>query len=57
MPKSRNKTKDKFGNRELMIVIGIVLIIVGLSGFSNLISLLLILIGAYILYDILKKKR
>lgn len=47
--------KSKFINREFRLIIGIVLLLIGLIGFRDLISILLIVIGGYLVYESVKK--
>ncbi len=47
--------KKKVSGRELRLLIGIVLVLIGLFGISNLISILLVIFGAYLIWDGVKK--
>ena len=47
--------KNKTGKKELWLIIGIVLILIGLIGIGKLISILLVIFGGYLIYEGLKK--
>jgi uncharacterized membrane protein len=49
--------KSKLSREEIMLIIGIALILIGLVGIGKLISVLLILFGAYLIYEGLRKKK
>ncbi len=48
--------KNKISGKELRLLIGVVLILIGLFGISNLISVLLIIAGGYLILDGVRKK-
>ena len=43
--------KRKLGGKEIRLLIGIVLLLIGVFGISNLVSLLLIIAGGYLIYE------
>ena len=47
--------KNKVSNKELRLIIGGVLLLIGLFGFRDIISVLLIIFGGYLIYEGLKK--
>jgi len=47
--------KRKFSSKETRLLIGIVLVLIGVIGISNILSLLLIAAGGYLIYEGLKK--
>lgn len=47
--------KKKLTGKEIRLLIGIVLLLIGIFGISNLLSLLLIIAGGYLVYEGLKK--
>ena len=48
--------KSKVSGRELRLLIGVVLLLIGLFGIGNMISVLLIIAGGYLVYEGLKKR-
>ena len=49
--------KKKTSNKYLKITLGIIFILIGLLTLGNLISILLVIFGAYLVYESLKKKK
>ena len=47
--------QKKFNSNEMRLIVGGVLILVGLLGLGNIISILLIIFGGYLIYEGLKK--
>ncbi len=43
-------------NKEFMIIAGVVLLLVALIGVGRIVTILLVLLGAYLIYQGLKKK-
>ena len=50
------KMAKKIKNKEVWIIIGIVLLLIGIIGFRDLISILLIVIGGYLIWNGVRKK-
>ena len=49
------KMAKKTKNKEIWMIAGIVLLLIGLIGFRDLISVLLVVVGGYLVYKGLKK--